>query len=149
MSMSFAPASAHEHRLLHRMMENLRGWASNTGETYIKEPFRQGNPVKTVVGGGMTIASTVLEAPDYAIAGLLGQEVEPPASVPLGRIRRDTGKLVKDIVTLRPIRSLLDVTRLVFTDLPLDAAEAVFGFDHSGRSVRQVTRSQVASTLAA
>ncbi len=126
----------------------MRGWSSDVGETYLKNPIRQGNPVKTAMGIGMAGASLVLEAADYAIAGALNQKVEPPSGVPFGRVRRDIGALLTDVVTLHPIRAFLDLSRLAFSDLPLDTGEAVLGFDRDAHRMRSQTKQSIQQVVA-
>lgn len=131
--------SARENRLLCLFREvgsNVETWAGDAGETYVGKPVRNGNPIKTVAGAGMLLASTVLEAPDYLIAGAFDQKLEAPTSVPFSRTRRDVGNLLSDVVHLRPIKSILDVVRLATTDVPMDGVETLFGFEHTGSGVR-------------
>lgn len=142
--------SGKESRMLHLMKEvgsNIGTWAKDAGTTYVSNPVREGNYPRAAVGAAMLPISTILEAPDYIVAGIVDQKLEPPPAVPFGRTRRDLGKLLSDVVHLRPLKSLADAARLAFTDLPLDGIETLGGFQHSGRlsTVRNTTRSNVGS----
>ncbi len=147
----FSRWSAKEHRFLHLFKEfgsNVKTWAGDAGETYIGKPVRNGNPIKTLAGAGMLVASTVLEATDYAAAGVFDQRLKAPTSVPFSRTRRDVGNLLTDVVHLRPIKSILDVVRLATTDVPMDGVETMLGFEHTGaRNIRNTMRSKAASTF--
>jgi len=129
--MHFAPWSASEERLLHlfqEVMPNIKTWYGSGKEKYIDRPIDQGNYVKVGLGTGGVVLSAVTEFPDYVISGVIDQKLEPPVGV-LGRTRRDIGVLLKDVVTLRPIRVVADASRLAFTDIPMDTFEAVTGLE--------------------
>ncbi len=124
---------------------NLKTWGSDAGTTYVGDPLRKGNVPRAAFGALMLPVSLLAEAPDYAIAGVIDQKLEPPPNVPFGRTRRDIGKLLGDAVSLRPLKTLADAARLVFTDVPLDGIETLAGFEHGGRlqKTRAATRARV------
>jgi hypothetical protein len=147
MKMIFS-ASAKEARLLGLFKEvgsNARTWGKDVGDTYIKKPMDEGNAPKTVAGAGMAVASTILEAPDYLVAGALDNKLDPPPAGALGRTRRDLAQLAKNIVTVHPIRAVTDACRLATTDLPLDVPEMFLALDRD----RANTRYRIHQTLAA
>ncbi len=145
--------SAKEPRLLSLFKEvgrNLKTWGSDGASTYIQKPVEHGNAPKALFGAGALVAGTILEAPDYFWSGVLDYPVNAPPNVPFGRMRRDTGELLKNVVTLRPFRLLVNVSQLAFTDLPMDTIDVIGGFEHTGRlhDMHSSTRSQMQYALA-
>lgn len=132
----YLSSSAREHRLLYLMKEvgnNLGTWGKDAGTTYVGDPVLQGNYPRAAFGAVMLPLSAIAEVTDYVIAGVVDQKLEAPPNVPFGRTRRDVGNLLKDAVSLRPLKTLADAARLVFTDLPMDSLDALGGFEHTGR----------------
>lgn len=144
----FDSALAREQRLLFLMKEigsNTKTWGSDAIDTYIKQPVQKGNVVRTAAGPLMLGLSTVAELPDYIVAGALDYPLDPPKAVPMARMRRDAGELLGNVVKIRPVRALVNALQLLFTDLTMDSAELLLGYEHR----RNATRSQVYDTLAA
>ncbi len=138
--------SARENRLVH--MGNMETWFNDTSTTYVQDPVNNGDPVKTGLGAGMFVTSTVLEAPDYFFATIAGQDLQAPSNVTFSRTRRDMEQLFTDVTHVRPVGAFLDVVRLATTDVPMDGVDTVFGYKHTGpRAVSNETRSRVASSL--
>ncbi len=132
-----------ERRLIHLFKEvgsNLASWGKDTADRYIVNPVEQENPVKALMGSVMTVASTILEAPDAAVAGVFDNRVTYEGRTGL-RTTRDVGQFVKNAVTLHPFRAATDAWRVATTDIPLDFGDAVGGF--TGR-----TRARAADVLA-
>ena len=141
------PSALHttaERRLTHLFKEvgsNLSSWGKDAADRYVVGPVEQGNPVKAVMGSVMAVASTILEAPDAAVAGAFDNRVTYEGRTGL-RTTRDVGQFAKNVLTLHPIRAITDVWRVATTDIPLDLGDAVGGF--TGR-----TRARAADVLTA
>lgn len=136
-------ASAKEQRLLHWFKEvgpNAKTWMNDVADTYVKQPVAERDPIKMIGGAVMAAASTVLEAPDYIFAGIADQKIIPPTGL---RTTRDIGQLGKDIVSLKPIATVLDVLRLP-GDLVLDAGDKLVGI----HSHQQYFHSQIDNVMA-
>lgn len=118
---------------------------SNYGQygSFLGDYAREGTQSgwKAVGAPIMMIVSALSEGLDPLIAGAIDQPLDMPEGV-FGRTRRDAGKLLKDVVTLHPIRAAADAFRLVSTNVLLDGGDALFGF-HQAR-----TRSEVQHALA-
>gem|GEM_PF-1477327 len=143
-------SSAREARMIHLFKEigsNAKTWWVDGKNKYIVDPIKMSNYPKAAMGVGAAAASAVLEFPDYIVSGIIDQKLEPPSGT-LGRTRRDIGVLLKDVVTLRPLRSLADASRLVFTDIPMDTIEAVTGLDGASSKRVSVTQKTVQNRVA-
>lgn len=126
--------SANERRLVGFIKE----YASDVGETYLSGPCRGRDNLQKITGPIMAGASALLEGPDQLYAGAVGQEYQRPTGIG-GRIRRDIGALLGDIVRLRPLRALGDAWRLATSDVILDAGDAIGGFRQSSRNALMQT----------
>lgn len=127
-------------RLFKEVGNNLKSWGGDTFDRYIKGPVEQGNPVKTVMGSVMAAASTLLEASDALVAGVVDNRIPFRERTGL-RTTRDAGKFLENVVTLHPFRAASDAWRIATADLPLDAGDVIGGFTGS-------TRARVQSALA-
>lgn len=115
--------------LLRNIGSNLKEYGGNAAEKYFKNPYRSKDTLKKITGPVMAAVSAVLEGPDQIIAGAIDQQVIRPSG-PLGRIRRDSKQLMKDVFTFHPIRAVADGLRLP-SDVILDAGDAAGGFDQA------------------
>ncbi len=113
--------------LMKNIGSNLKEYGSNAGEKYFKRPFQSKDTFKMITGPVMAAVSAVLEGPDQIIAGVVDQQVIRPSGS-LGRIRRDSKQLIKDVFTFHPIRAVADGLRLP-ADVILDLGDAAGGFD--------------------
>lgn len=142
--------SAREHRLLPLIKEvgsNFEVWKKDAGTTYVGDPVKEGNYPRAALGAFMLSVSAIGELPDYVIAGIVDQKLEAPPNVPFGRTRRDIGTLLRDAVSLRPLKTLADAARLMFTDVPIDTIDTLGGFKHTGRlgKIYDETRAHVSN----
>ena len=117
---------------------NFKEFGRDTFDTYLKQPVQKKDAVQAVMGPVGVALNTLLTAPDALIAGIADKKLETPKGTRTGR---DIGEFVNDVVTLHPIRAVLDVIRLPGS-FGMDAFDAVGGF-------RNGTRSKVEQTLAA
>ena len=105
---------------------NLKNDGNDLGETYFKEPWENKDPIGIATGPVVAVASVVFESIDQVLAGIADQEIEPPSG-PLGRLQRDTKELAKNIVTIRPVKTV--VTGLRFGgSAVMDALDLAGGF---------------------
>ncbi len=117
-----------ESRLAYWFQElgpNLKTYGSDLGQEYLAG-FKKGDPIQMITGPVMAAASILLEGPDQLIAGVVDKKLEPPRGA-LGRIRRDTGALIKDVLTLHPFKAAADAFRLPGSAL-LDAGDTIGRF---------------------
>jgi hypothetical protein len=153
--------SAHEQRLLWRgIFGNVANVVEGSWRENVAAPAENKNYPKAALGIPVTLADTLLTAPDAALAGIVGQDIEPLKPVTFARTRRDVGLVIgdtwdmlKNVLSLRPGKALksaakgiLDLVRLP-GDLPMDGINTVTGTDVVERQ-RAQTRGQLL-TLAA
>ncbi len=112
--------------------ENVKTWGGDTKENYLTGPWKRGDNIQKITGPVAAAAATLFELPDYLYAGVVDQNVKPASGI-AGRVRRDTGLLLKDIVTLHPLRAGGDAFRLVFNDVPMDSIDLIGGFRRNER----------------
>ncbi len=121
-----------EHRLIaamETMGNNLKEYGRDLREEYL-EAIGSDDPLQKVMGGVGAAASVVLEGTDVLWSGLVDEQYARPSGI-VGRTRRDAGLLLKNVVTLHPLRALGNGWRLLTSDLPLDAIDVVGGFHQS------------------
>ena len=135
MNMTYS-VSAKEERMLYLFKEvgsNMKTWFGNARDNYVVNPVNEGNYTKAAAGVVVGGAGVIMELPDYLISGVIDQRLDPPTGT-FGRTRRDIGTLLKDVVTLHPLRSLADASRLAFTDIPMDGLEVITGTQNETHS---------------
>ena len=88
---------------------NFKEWKDDGMDRYIKTPWQKGGSnyerVMGVVGAGV---STITELPDYLLGGIVDKKVTAERF----NTGRDVRELLKDVVTLHPLRALTDLIRL-------------------------------------
>ncbi len=105
--------------------------------------IKDGDPLQKglgVVGGA---ASAVLEGTDVLWSGLVDEKYERPEGF-IGRTRRDAAALLKNAVTLHPLRTLGNGWRLLTSDIPMDTIDLVGGFH---QETSRASHSQVQALL--
>lgn len=104
--------------------EHMGEYGKDIWSTYVTAGVKEKDPIKMATGVVMTPLSLLLEGPDHLYAGLVGQKYEAPTGI-AGRIRRDAGMLLKDVVTLHPLKALGDAWRLGTSDWILDVGDGI------------------------
>lgn len=88
---------------------NFNEWKDDGIDRYIKTPWQKGGSnYERVMGGVGAVVSTVNELPDYLLGGIVDKKVTAERF----NTGRDVRELLKDVVTLHPLRALTDVIRL-------------------------------------
>lgn len=127
---------AREQRLIllfKTLGENMKTYGNDLQENYITGPYHRRDVIQKGLGPVMAAGSIILEGPDQVWAGIVDQKLERPSGI-AGRTRRDLKLLLKNVATVHPLRAFGDVFRLGFSDLPLDAGDAIGGFHSSENS---------------
>lgn len=107
--------------------ENLKSYGKDLDKQYLSGPYDRKDPIQKGLGPVMAAGSLILEGTDQLWAGVVDQRLDVPTGI-AGRTRRDIKLLLKDIVTLHPLRAIGDGFRLAFADVPLDIGDTVGGF---------------------
>lgn len=110
--------------------EHMMDYGRDIRDTYLSN---KKGILDTTLGAVMTAASVIAEGPDQAYDAILGREYHRPSGI-AGRTRRDIGLLLKDVVTLHPLRALGDAWRIATSDLILDGGDALTGNRLSARN---------------
>ena len=103
--------SLRERRTIHLFKEvgsNAKEWGSDVADRYFKTPHQNNSNYERGMGVLGATVSTLTELPDYLIAGVVDKNITAERSNTV----RDVGELLKDIVTLRPLKALSDIIRL-------------------------------------
>ncbi len=87
---------------------NAKEWGSDVRNRYFETPHQNGSNYQRAMGVLGAGVSTITELPDYLIAGVVDKKITSERSNTI----RDTRELLKDVVTLRPLKALSDVVRL-------------------------------------
>lgn len=114
-----------ESRLLKKFMEEMKSYGNELNDRYLSA-WKEKDNLKKVTGTALAGLSAALEGPDRAWGALMGQNLKTPNGI-LGRTRRDAGELLKNVVTLHPLRAMGDAWRLVTSSPILDTADAFGG----------------------
>ncbi len=129
MDMMFS--SVRQHRLCQLKVGENYGTYGETLGSYFKQGWKEKDAIKLAAAPFMAIGSILGEGLEPLAAGVVNQKLERPAGI-AGRTRRDVKALVGDIVHLRPFAAIRDAWSLVTSDIPLDAAEAIIGYNQNG-----------------
>ncbi len=102
--------TAPEHRLLMRgVFGNVANVAEGAWGENVGEPIKRGNYAKAAMGIPIAIADNILTAPDAALAGLVGDDIEPLKAQSFARTTRDVRRITRhgldtlgNLLTLKP-----------------------------------------------
>ncbi|MBT5236890.1 hypothetical protein HOL63_00790 [Candidatus Peregrinibacteria bacterium] len=94
--------------LFQEVGSNAKEWGGDVGNRYFKTPHQNNSNYQRGMGAVGAVVSTVTELPDYLIAGVVDKKITSERSNTV----RDVRELVKDVVTLRPLKALSDIVRL-------------------------------------
>jgi len=153
--------TAPEHRLLKRgVFGNVGNVIGGSWREHVAAPVESGNIPKAALGAVGVIGDAILTAPDAALAGLVGQDIEPLKATTHARTKRDIGltidhtfQTIGNLLTLRwgealksGAKGVLDVVRLG-GDIPMDIFDAAGGYDVIDRR-RAQTHDQILALAA-
>jgi hypothetical protein len=125
-------ASIGERRLIHWFKEvgpNVRMLGGELKDTAV-EAIRDRDPIKLVMAPVAMAARILLQGPDYLYAGVVDRKIE---KVQGSETAHDVGRVLKDIVTLHPLRAAVGVLKLP-GDVGMDIINAVGGFRGRARA---------------
>lgn len=145
--------SALEKRLLYKgILGNVGNVVGGSINEHISQPMRDGNPVKAAIGLPVAALDTILTAPDAALAGLAGQDIEKLSADSGSRTKRDVGVIanqtlsaIGNLLTLKPGKAFMNVARAGLGvlrlpgDVPMDFVDAAGGYDGSNRQKAQTS----------
>ncbi|OGJ60542.1 hypothetical protein A3A67_01065 [Candidatus Peribacteria bacterium RIFCSPLOWO2_01_FULL_51_18] len=130
-----------ENRLIPRgVFGNLKNVVAGSFDENVIVPAEKGNVPKALLGVPIAVADTVLTAPDAALAGLAGEDIEPLKAQSFARTSRDIPLIVShtldtiaNLLTLKPwqatksfVKGGLGVLRLP-SDIPMDIVNDATG----------------------
>jgi hypothetical protein len=140
-----------EHRLLKKgILGNVGNVVGGSINEHISQPIRDGDPVRAIVGVPVAALDAILTAPDAALAGIAGQDIEKLSPDSGSRTKRDIGVIahqtlgaVGNLLTLKPGQAFMNVARAglgvlrLSGDVPMDFIDAAGGYDGSNRRKAQ------------
>ncbi len=119
-----------EHRLCQlKVGENYNAYGKNLG-SYFTQGWKEKDAIKLVAAPFMAVGSLLGEGLEPLAAGVVDQKLERPMGF-AGRTRRDLKALLSDTVHLKPFSVIRDVWSLVTSDVILDGAEAMIGYNQN------------------
>lgn len=107
-------------------MRHMGDYGRDLGNTYFSNPFKKKDSIAMITGPVMAAASLLLEGTDQMYSAVVGPEYEAPHGIG-GRTRRDVKALLKDVVTLHPLRAAGDAWRAITSSWILDTGDALGG----------------------
>jgi len=114
---------------------NLTTWGKDL-KRYVDQPYKEGNPLKAGLGAVMIVSEGVLRSLDMVFAGIVDQKKEAPSGF-MGRTTQAGGQLLKNVVTLHPLRAAGNASELIFSfPWALDLVDAA-AFDRRQRETRE------------
>lgn len=119
-------ASIGERRLVHWFKEvgpNLGTLGGQIKETF-QEAAQDKDPIKLAMAPISAAARVWFQGLDYVASGIVDRKVEATSG---SETAQDAGQVLKDVVTLHPLRAIVGVLKLP-GDIGMDIIQAVGGF---------------------